>query len=157
MIRLTIFFGVLTRMLLRLDDVTIDPAAYLHTLAVSISLPGDWELEGRSDLIRCGVLLRSHTSYREDIWLPFDERDDFQGTILLRQPAQRDNEVTSWVYVVNTWYQSREVVPWHITLTAHPAVWSFSFGLAGSLQGVRVILPDYIPLARPQLESVGTG
>jgi hypothetical protein len=143
-------------MLLRLEDLTLDPSDYLHTLAVRLPLPSDWEIEAHQGIARCGVMLRGQNS-RESLWLPFDERDDFYGTVLFRQPAAREDQVLSWTYLVNIWYQSREVIPWHVTLTSHPSTWHFSFGLAGSNQGVRVILPDYIPLAHPQLESVGTG
>jgi hypothetical protein len=142
-------------MLLRLEDNTIEPSEYLHTLAVRLPLPSAWEVEANPAMAQCGVMLRGQTT-RESFWLPFDERDDFQGTVLLRQPAQRDDQVISWLYLVHIWHQSREVIPWHVTLTSCSPTWYFSFGLAGISHGTRVILPDYIPLARPQLESSGT-
>ena len=151
MTRLTTFFGVIPEMLLRLDDHTIDPAGFRETLAVRFSIPQEWEVEAFEGIARCGVMYRNPRNYKDVTWLPFEEGDQFEATVLLQQSAPpEDGRCDSWLYEVTIWYQSRRVIPWTITLIYHPSTWHVAFGPAGSGWGVSVLLPDYVPLPLPQ-------
>lgn len=137
-------------MLLRIDDNTLDPAEFRDTLAVRFSIPQEWEMDSREGMARCGVLLRDERSFRNNAWLPFDLTDMFDATVFLRQAApEGDDRIQTWVYEVYTWYQSRMIIPWTVTLIYHPSAWHFCFGPAGLSLGLRVLLPDYTPLSNP--------
>lgn len=157
MIRFKTFFGVVQRMLLRIEDSTLDPAEFRDTLAVRFNLPQEWEIESRQGVARCGVLLRNERNFRNSTWLPFDLTNEFQATVFLRQTAPEGaDHIQSWEYEVYHWYQSRMMIPWTITLSYHPETWYCSFGPAGLSLGLRVILPDYVPLSSPQIEPSQT-
>lgn len=141
-------------MLLELPGpLTIDPTLYPGKLAVRIERSYSW-YEGVVPKLGVFHGKDGHGDLHadEDTWLEPAEEDEFTATYFIeRVSSVTEHLCYRWHYVATTWdsdIYAPHAVTWVLTLQeiwqeTGPTRWSVSFHLAGLLNPIVLVLPDY--------------